>query len=80
MLFFWREDPGDCIVCGAPHCTCGPGGPIVKSLLPERDARAAEEARAKAGAQLLAEKIQPTLGPNEFTTGTYRGNKRRRPR
>lgn len=61
-------DPGDCLVCGAPHCSCGgPGLEVVQ--LPARDAAAA-----------LALETPPTLGDGTddrpFTTATYRGKKR----
>jgi hypothetical protein len=67
-----RRDPGDCLICGAPHCTCGDQGPIVVDQLPQRDAAAAREATVQAAA------IQATLPPGSFTTGTYRGDPKKR--
>jgi hypothetical protein len=65
-----RRDPGDCLICGAAHCSCGDDrGPIVVDQLPQRDAAAALETTAQAAA------IQATLPPESFTTGSYRGDK-----
>jgi hypothetical protein len=64
-----RTDPGECLICGAPHCTCGDGGPIVVEQLPQRDAAAALTTTVQAAA------IQATLPPGQFTTGSYRGDK-----
>lgn len=66
----FRRDPGACIICGAPHCACG-GGPIEVPQLPQRDAAIAL-ARAS-GPALEAERVQGTLPPGTFTSGTYRG-------
>jgi len=68
----FRTDPGECIVCGAPHCSCG-GGLITVVQLPQRDA-AAELNRVP----LVAEVVQQTLPPGQFTTATYRGEGRRK--
>jgi hypothetical protein len=67
-------DPGDCLVCGAAHCSCG-GGPIEVVQLPWRDAAAALARQTPT--PLVAETVQETLGPGEFTTATYRGTKKR---
>lgn len=68
MLLF--DDPGECIVCGAPHCSCvhGADGRIVIDQLPA----------STAAAKLHATTVQATLPPGEFTTGTYRGSPPRR--
>jgi hypothetical protein len=67
-----RHDPGDCPICGAPHCSCG-GGPITVEQLP-----------ATAGARrvvsvplppLRSTAVQETLPPGQFTSGTYRRKK-----
>lgn len=66
-------DPGECIVCGAPHCSCG-GGAIEVVQLPQRDA-AAELARTSTA---TAAAVQATLPPGHFTSGTYRGEGKRK--
>jgi hypothetical protein len=81
------HDPGDCIICGAAHCTCGDHDVIEVVQLPARDA---------AAARMVSE---PPLGPpaapagdagteasaplgdgsddQPFSTATYRGRKPR---
>jgi hypothetical protein len=72
-MFFRRQDPGPCPICGAPHTVCtGDAGPIEIPQLPQRDAAAAREIPA-----LKAERVQATLPPGEFTSGTYRGRGKR---
>lgn len=71
-----RVDPGECPICGAPHCSCG-GGPIEVVQLPARDAAAAAE-RAAAAPVLKADEVQATLPAGQFTSGTYRGEAKRR--
>jgi hypothetical protein len=66
---FGRTDPGDCLVCGAAHCSCGGPG-LEVAQLPNRDAAAALERAAPASA---AETVQATLPAGSFTSGTYRG-------
>jgi hypothetical protein len=68
---FGRVDPGDCPICGAAHCSCG-GGPVLVEQLP------ATAAAAPAQPPLRAETVQATLPPGQVTTGTYRGEKKRR--
>lgn len=70
-MSLFRTDPGDCLVCGAPHCACG-GGPIVVVQLPQRDAAAA----VTPAFALVAEQVQATLPPGQVTTGTYRRGKK----
>jgi hypothetical protein len=86
-------DPGPCLICGAPHCSCG-GGPILVEQLP-----ATASARASAMSPLgtlaapareatavdpaphvatVAERVQATLPPGHFTSGTYRRPKKAR--
>jgi len=67
-----RIDPGECPICGAPHCSCG-GGPIEVVQLPARDAAAAADRDQPA---LVADVVQKTLPDGQFTTGTYRGRKK----
>lgn len=67
-----KVDPGECLICGAQHCSCG-GGPIEVAQLPQRDAAAAAEL---ARVPLVAEVVQATLPAGQFTTGTYRGKKK----
>jgi len=70
-----RTDPGDCPICGAAHTACtADSGPVEVVQLPARDAAAALELRL----ELQADRVQATLPPGEFTTGTYRGTKKRR--
>ncbi len=80
-----RTDPGDCIVCGAAHCSCGgPGREVVQ--LPNRDAARASSdpllgtLAAPAGEVNAGDPAprQSTLPPGSFSTATYRGTKPRR--
>lgn len=73
----FRVDPGPCPICGVEHsaCTATPG-PISIQQLPQRDAAAASEPSPDA-APLVAQQVQTALPPGEFTTGTYRGSKKR---
>jgi hypothetical protein len=69
---FPRRDPGECIVCGAAHCSCG-GGVVVEVVqLPARDAVASVDVAA----------APPALGDGSdgraFSTATYRGSKKAR--
>lgn len=71
-----RLDPGPCPICGAPHTACtadSGGGVIAIPQLPARDAAAPPVAPP-----LVADRVQSTLPPGEFTTGTYRGAKGKR--
>jgi len=69
-MWVWG-DPGPCPVDDAPHTTCTSADyvatdrRIVIVQLPARDAPGA--------VPLAAERIQATLPPGQFTTGTYRG-------
>jgi hypothetical protein len=83
-----RRDPGPCPVCDAPHTTCVAPivGAITIALVPARDG--VEPAPLVGGIQttplvgavppLVADVVQSTLPPGEFTSGTYRGKKRGR--
>lgn len=73
MPLYLRQDPGPCPICGAPHTTCtGPtGDDLAIPQLPQRDAAA-----AAAAPPLVAERVQATLPPGQFTSGTYRGRKK----
>jgi len=87
---FHRHDPGDCPICGTAHCACG-GGPIEIAQLPARDAAAralqgaplgtsaapVDEVQAASPAPLVCDVVQAGLSPGSFTSGTYRGQKRR---
>ncbi len=53
----WRQGPGNCIICGAPHTACTKEGFVAAT--PALDAARARAAQARLPA-----------GP--FTTGTYR--------
>jgi len=70
----WRNDPGECLICGAAHCSCG-GGPIEVAQLPQRDAAAAAEL---ARVPLQAEIVQASLPTGQVTSGTYRREKKPR--
>jgi hypothetical protein len=78
---FGRIDPGECPICGAPHCSCGGAGVEVVQL-PNRDAAAALERAAPAPelvvVPLVAEVVQATLPAGQFTSATYRGNRKAR--
>lgn len=66
-----KADPGPCPICGAAHTACtASSGPITSVMTPARDAAPA--------APLEAERVQATLPPGSFTTGTYRGQKKAR--
>ena len=69
----FRPDPGACLICGAPHCSCG-GGPILVEQLPATAAAVATTVVPLP--PLVATAIQATLPPESFTTATYRGKKR----
>jgi hypothetical protein len=74
-----RHDPGECPICGAPHCSCG-GGPIVVEQLPATAALRATAQSVEPPAELVqpiaadppepltSERIQATLPPGSFTT------------
>jgi len=72
MSTFGRIDPGPCAVCGAAHsaCTDDPG-PIEVVQLPSRDAAATASRPV-----LVADQVQATLPPGQYTSATYRGKKR----
>jgi hypothetical protein len=73
----FRVDPGDCPICGAPHCACS-DGPIAVVQLPQRDAgAAAAEGAGATTPPLVADVVQATLPPGQFTSGTYRGTKKK---
>jgi len=69
-----RSDPGDCLVCGAAHCACAGEGVMVQQLRASADQVPGEPA---AGVPTVADKVQATLPPGQFTTGTYRGRRQR---
>jgi len=69
----FRRDPGPCPICGAAHAACTTdSGPVLVEQLPARDAAAAHPAAPP----LVAEIVQATLPPGEFTSGTYRRAKK----
>jgi hypothetical protein len=76
-----RRDPGPCPVDDMPHTTCtSPDYAITIVQLPARDGVANPPlvgALPLVVPQLLAEQVQQTLPPGQFTSGTYR--KKRRP-
>lgn len=87
----YRPDPGPCITCGAEHSACtASSGPIAIPQLPARDALMATAQLRELPADLalpvqadpepvlVADRIQADLPPGSFTTGTYRGTKKRR--
>jgi hypothetical protein len=65
-MTWWRKDPGDCPVCGAPHsaCTAVPGAPIIVEQLPAT-------ARALARAQAAITDPAPVTR-RTFTTSSFR--------
>lgn len=73
-MHFGRTDPGECPICGAPHCSCG-GSAIEIVQLPNRDAAAALARAELVAPPLIAEVVQAGLPAGEFTTGTYRRKK-----
>lgn len=82
---FWRFDPGPCPICGAAHTACrGSVGPILVPQLPARDAATDGELQGPAPIAdlepppLVAEQVQQGLPEGEFTSGTYRGDKKKR--
>lgn len=75
----FRPDPGACLVCGAPHCTCEDAAPITMTQLPQRDAAAAAQASAQVQTSahpsgLVADAVQATLPSGQVTSATYRGS------
>jgi hypothetical protein len=74
MSMFFRVDPGECPICGAPHCSCG-GGPILVEQLPAT----ADVRQRFPPPPLVAADVQNSLPDGSFTSATYRGNKKRRP-
>lgn len=69
----FRQDPGPCPICGAAHTACtGATREIRVSMVPGRDAR-----EQVAPPPLRAEVIQEALPEGSFTTGTYRGKKKK---
>ena len=80
---FNRLDPGPCPICGKAHSACtADSGPIEVVQLPARDAAARMVPDPLLG-PLAAQASDGEAGgaaPREFTTGTYRGDgKRKRP-
>ena len=70
------SDPGDCVICGAAHCSCD-AGPIAIPQLPARDAAhglMVDAPRAPAVADPDA--APPALPADTFTSGTYRRPKK----
>jgi hypothetical protein len=71
-MFVPRSDPGECLICGAAHCACVAGGPLVVQQLP-----ASADCEAVSSAPpLVADAVQATLPAGSFTSGTYRRRKR----
>jgi hypothetical protein len=69
-----RNDPGPCPICGTAHSACtADTGPITVVQLPSRDAAAAAER-----SPLVADAVQETLPPGQFTSATYRTPKKPR--
>lgn len=66
-MALFRQDPGPCPVCGAPHtaCTAPNTAAMTTALLPCRDA-------AQAAAAAVTPPPAPALGPQDFTTASYR--------
>ncbi len=62
-MFFFKRDPGECIVCGAAQCACG-GAAIARPQTPCLDARAR--------LALAADRIQATRPPGQVTTAMSR--------
>jgi hypothetical protein len=85
----FRQDPGPCIICGAPHCSCG-GGPIEVVQLPLRDAAiAAAVATSTSDSQAVSTPAPDDTRPSSrdlgdgsddrpFSTATYRSKGKRR--
>lgn len=75
---FRRPDPGPCPICGKAHTACTANtGPITVAQLPARDALPKGELEPP---PLVAEVVQETLASGQVTSGTYRGNGRKRSR
>ena len=66
---FARTDPGECLVCGAAHCSCGGTASIEVVQLPARDAAAALALASPAVAAPLGDGADR----RPFSTATYRG-------
>lgn len=82
----FRQDPGPCSICGAPHCSCG-GGPILVEQLPATAAAAGKPAIPVPPELVQDLGLQAGAGPlgdgadgRPFSTATYRGDPKKRRR
>lgn len=79
----FRQDPGLCPICDAPHCGCTPGGADSVVILGQRDALIAAQLAVEPSVQShepAAELQRPSEdgvdgvmgdGPEPFTTASY---------
>jgi hypothetical protein len=67
----FRPDPGLCLVCDAPHCSCTPGGADSVVILSQRDAMQATAQSVEPPVELVqpVEVVEPEPAP--FTTSNY---------
>lgn len=80
MLGF-RQDPGPCPICGAPHAACtATSGPVIVQQLPARDAMVATAQSQEPPAELQPPVSDEPEVDAAFTTATYRGDPKRKRR
>lgn len=77
MMSFWRQDPGDCPICGEAHTACTAAGrnePIVAGKITAATSVVVPQPSSQRAPAppLEAERVQATLPAGQFTTGTYR--------
>lgn len=69
------SDPGECPVCGAAHTACTAGSRRTQVTIVMTPAR---DALPVVYEPTIAEQVQATLPPGQTTTGTYRGQTKKR--
>lgn len=73
----FRQDPGLCPICDAPHCGCTPGGPDSVVILSQRDAMQATAQSVEPAAELphpQNDAVEPVVDDGDlepFTTSSY---------
>lgn len=68
----FREDPGLCPICDAPHCGCTPGGADSVVVLGQRDAMMATAQSNEPPVELVQPVAAAEPEPTPFTTSSYK--------
>jgi hypothetical protein len=68
----FRQDPGLCPICDAPHCGCSPGGADTVVILSQRDAMQATAQSDEPPAELVQPVAVAEPEPVPFTTSNYK--------